>query len=87
MIRIHFLPLRTKKTSRMFRTNTNGLLINDLCFVEKENQLTQNFRDADQLEVLPLFEPVTVTNKRTLSMLRGMSFILNIEEQIDEEHG
>lgn len=42
----------------MYRTGSKGLLNNnDLRFVEKKiSQLTQNFQDANKLDVLPVFE-------------------------------
>ena len=48
--------MRTKKTSKIYRTGIKGLLINnDLRFVENNiSQLTQNFRLANK--VLPVFE-------------------------------
>ena len=50
--------MRTKKTSRIYRTGIKGLLINnDLCFVENNiSQLTQNFRLANKIKVLLVFE-------------------------------
>ena len=60
--------MRTKKTSKIYRTGIKGLLINndlrfvllinnDLRFVENNiSQLTQNFRLANKIKVLPVFE-------------------------------
>ena len=50
--------MRTKKTSKIYRTGIKGILINnDLCFVEKQfSQPTQNFRHANKIKVLPVFE-------------------------------
>ena len=50
--------MRTKKTSKIYRTGIKGLLINnDLRFVENNiSQLTQNFRFANKIKVLPVFE-------------------------------
>ena len=50
--------MRTKKTSKIYRTGIKGLLINnDLCFVENNiSQLTQNFRLANKIKVLLVFE-------------------------------
>ena len=52
--------MRTKKTSKIYRTGRpiKGLLINnDLRFVENNiSQLTQNFRLANKIKVLPVFE-------------------------------
>ena len=50
--------MRTKKTSKIYRTGIKGFLINnDLRFVENNiSQLTQNFRLANKIKVLPVFE-------------------------------
>ena len=50
--------MRTKKTSKIYRTGIKGLLINnDFRFVENNiSQLTQNFRLANKRKVLPVFE-------------------------------
>ena len=50
--------MRTKKTSKIYRTGIKGLVINnDLRFVEnKISQLTQNFRLANKINVLPVLE-------------------------------
>ena len=50
--------MRTKKTSKIYRTGIKGLLINnDLRFVGNNiSQLTQNFRLANKIKVLPVFE-------------------------------
>ena len=50
--------MRTKKTSKIYRTGIKGLLINnDLRFVENNiSQLTQNYRLANKIKVLPVFE-------------------------------
>ena len=74
--------MRTKKTSKIYRTGIKGLLINnDLRFVENNySQLTQNFRLANKIKVFTSIRTVPVTNKRTLSMPPGMLCILNIKE-------
>ena len=50
--------MRTKKTRKIYRTGIKGLLINnDLCFVENNiSQLIQNFRLANKITLLPVFE-------------------------------
>ena len=50
--------MRTKKTSELYRTGIKGLLINyDLRFVDNNiSQLTQNFRLANKIKILPVFE-------------------------------
>ena len=50
--------MRTKKTSKIYRTGSKGLLINnDLRFVKNNiSQLTQNFRLANKIKILPVFE-------------------------------
>ena len=50
--------MRTKKTSKIYRTGIKGLLTkNDLSFVENNiSQLTQNFRLANEIKVLPVFQ-------------------------------
>ena len=50
--------MRTKKTSKIYRTGIKGHLINnDLRFVEKNiSQQTENFRLANKIKVLPVFE-------------------------------
>ena len=50
--------MRTKKTSKIYRTGIKGLLINnDLRFVENNiSQLTQNFQLANKRKVLLVFE-------------------------------
>ena len=49
--------MRTKKTSKLYRIGIKGLINNDLRFVENNiSQLTQNFRLANKIKVLPVFE-------------------------------
>ena len=42
--------MRTKKTSKIYRTGIKGLLINN------DLRFTQNFRLANKIKVLPVFE-------------------------------
>ena len=74
--------MRTKKTSKIYRIGIKGLLINnDLRFVQNNiSQLTQNFRHANKIKVLPVFVRYQLQIKRTLSMPPGMLCILNIKD-------
>ena len=74
--------MRTKKTNKIYRTGIKGLLINnDLRFVANNiSQLTQNFRLANKIKVLPVFERYQLPIKKTLSMPTGMLCIFNIKE-------
>ena len=47
--------MRTKKTSKILRSGIKGLLINVL-LKNNISQLTQNFRHAHKIKVLPVFE-------------------------------
>ena len=74
--------MRTQKTIKIYRTGIKELLIKYcLRFVENNiSQLTQNFRLANKIEVLPVFERYQLPIKKTLSMPPGMLCILNIKE-------